>query len=158
MKSVSYQRSKSDTCRQILRKARILSYSEREILNGSDIDNWICENSKMKYQSGVNKLLEYCDSRNLEPIPTKMSLCHFISKVSREMQPSSLNTYLTGIVHHFAHSHPEVRDMRLSRRVRETVKGCSKSSATATRRAKAMTRELRHSSANHSTIYSSTPF
>lgn len=117
------------------------SASERDVLNKTDIANRVSKSSKMKYKSGVNRFIKYCVDRNLEPVPTESNLSHFISEVSREIQPKSVNTYLSGISYHFNHSYPEVNINRLSAKVRDTMKGCQKSFSKPTVRANAM--ELR---------------
>ena len=114
----------------------ILSREEREILTSTDISNKISKNTKMKYQSGVNKFFRYCEARNLEPIPTKTNLCHFISETSREIQPTSANAYLSGISHHFSISHPGNKQIRLSEKLRNTVKGCCKTFSTPKKKGK----------------------
>lgn len=116
----------------------ILSHDEREILNQLDISNRISINSKSKYQCGVNRFLRYCEERNLSPLPTEANLSHFVSEISREIQPSSVNGYLTGISHHFSSSYPQVLTNRMSIKVRNTVKGCQKSFSKSVKRAEAM--------------------
>lgn len=121
-----------------LKKPNFLSLEEREELNKLDVGSRIGKNSKQKYKCGVNRFLRYCEERNISPIPTSKTLSHFVSEVSREIQPSSVNSYLTGISYHFSHSYPEVHANRLSTAVRDTVKGCKKSFSTPTKRANAM--------------------
>lgn len=118
---------------------RILSENERIALNESDLDNRIGKNTKTKYQSGVNKFFKYCEARNLEPIPTEKNLCHFISETSREIKPTSANAYLSGISYHFSESYPEIKTIRMSSKLKNTVKGCQKTLATPTKRAEALT-------------------
>lgn len=116
----------------------LLSHGEREELNKIDISNRISVNSKSKYQCGVNRFLRYCEERNLSPFPTETNLSHFVSEISREIQPSSVNGYLTGISHHFSSSYPQVLTNRMSIKVRNTVKGCQKSLSKSVKRANAM--------------------
>lgn len=116
----------------------MLSRDEREELNEVDISNRVCVNSKSKYQCGVNRFLRYCEERNLSPFPTETNLSHFVSEISREIQPSSVNGYLTGISHHFSSSYPQVLTNRMSIKVRNTVKGCQKSFSKSVKRANAM--------------------
>lgn len=93
----------------------------------------------MKYNGGVRRFFKYCEARNLDTIPTESSLCHFISEISREIRPSSVNSYLTGIVHFFDNSHPTVREARMSKRVRDTLKGYMRSLSKPSKRENAMT-------------------
>lgn len=98
-------------------KTVLLSSSEREQLNKLDISNRISKSSKLKYESGAKRFIKYCTDRNLEPIPTESNLSHFISEISREIQPKSVNAYLSGISYHFTHSYPEVKLNRMSSKV-----------------------------------------
>lgn len=115
-----------------------LSHDEREVMNQLDISNRISINSKSKYCCGVNRFIRYCEERNLSPFHTEANLSHFVSEISREIQPSSVNGYLTGIAHHFSSSYPQVLTNRMSIKVRNTVKGCQKSFLRSTKRAEAM--------------------
>lgn len=117
---------------------KFLSKEEREDMNKTDMENQVGKNTKLKYQSGVNKFFKYCKSRNLIPIPTEENLCHFISETSRDIHPSSANAYLSGILYHFSDSFTEIKSIRLSAKVRNTVKGCHKSFSTPIQRANAM--------------------
>lgn len=119
-------------------RPKFFTLEEREELNKTDVENRIGNNSKQKYKCGVNRFLRYCEERNINPVPTSKTLSHFVSEVSREIQPSSVNSYLTGISYHFSHSYPEVHANRLSTKVRDTVKGCTKSFSKPTTRANAM--------------------
>lgn len=100
---------------------------ERNSLNSTDIENRVGKNTKSKYQSGVNRFFKYCESRNIEPIPTEKNLCHFISETSREIKPSSAKSYLSGISFHFSDSYPEIKNIWMSAKLKDTVKGCQKS-------------------------------
>lgn len=119
-------------------KSALLSSTERDGLNQIDISNRVSKSSKIKYRSGVNRFIKYCVDRNLEPVPTESNLSHFISEISREIQPKSVNAYLSGISYHFTHSYPDVRINRLSAKVRDTMKGCQKTFSKPTIRANAM--------------------
>lgn len=121
-----------------LKNQKILSSSQREKLNREDVLNKISTSSKLKYCCGVNRFLRYCEEHNLDPLPTKSNLSHFFLEVSREIQPSLVNAYLTGIPYHFTPSYPEVEVNRMSARVRDTVKGCQKSLSKPVKRANAM--------------------
>lgn len=120
------------------KRPNFLSIQEHDDLNKLDVENIIGKNSKQKYKCGVNRFLRYCEERNISPIPTSKTLSHFVSEVSREIQPSSVSLYLTGISYHFSQSYPEVHANRISTAVRDTVKGCKKSFSTPTKRANAM--------------------
>lgn len=120
------------------KRPNVLSLEEREGLNKLDVKNRIGKNSKQKYRCGVNRFLRYCEERNISPIPTSKTLSHFVSELSREIQPSSVSSYLTGISYHFSQSYPEVHANRLSNAVRDTVKGFKKSFSSPTKRANAM--------------------
>lgn len=102
-----------------------------------DLNNRIGKNTKNKYQSGVNRFFKYCEARNLEPIPTEKNLCHFISETSREIKPTSANAYLSGISYHFSESYPEIKNIRMSTKLKNTIKGCQKTFSTPTKRAEA---------------------
>lgn len=82
--------------------SRILSLSQRKKENENDIANRVSKNTKLKYRSGAKKFLRYCEARNLTPIPTEENLCHFITETSREINPVSVNAYLSGILFHFS--------------------------------------------------------
>lgn len=118
---------------------KIYSATDREELTRTDISNRVCSNTRSKYRSGVKKFLEYCESRNLDAIPTEINLCHFISETAREINPNSAGSYLSGIVHHFAETFPEVREIRLSMKVKNTLKGCKKTFSKPVKRAEALT-------------------
>lgn len=118
---------------------KIYSATDREELTRTDISNRVCSNTRSKYRSGVKKFLEYCESRNLDAIPTELNLCHFISETAREINPNSAGSYLSGIVHHFAETFPEVREIRLSMKVKNTLKGCKKTFSKPVKRAEALT-------------------
>lgn len=118
---------------------RISTRNERANMNQLDVSNRICKNSKRKYGSGVKNFISYCKARKLVPIPIEANVSHFVSKTSWQIQPSSVNAYLTGIVHHFTCTYPAAQETRMSARVRDTVKGCSRSFSQATTRENAMT-------------------
>lgn len=92
-------------------QVRFMTEIERNSLNSTDIENRVGKNTKSKYQSGVNRFFKYCESRNIEPIPTEKNLCHFISETSREIKPSSAKSYLSGISFHFSDSYPEIKNI-----------------------------------------------
>lgn len=120
------------------RRPEFLSHSQRERLNQTDASNKISRSSKLKYKSGVKRFLRYCEERNLDPIPTESNLSHFVSEISREIQPSSVNAYLTGISYHLTPSYPEAEVNRMSEKVRNIVKGCKRSFSKPIKRANAM--------------------
>lgn len=107
-------------------------------MNKIDISNRISKSAKIKYKSGVNRFIKYCVDGNLEPVPTESNLSLFISEISREIKPKSVNTYLSGILYHFTHSYPEVKVNQLSAKVRDTMKGCQKTFSKPTIRVNAM--------------------
>lgn len=119
-------------------KSSTLSSSERDDLNKIDISNRVSKSAKVKYKSGVNRFIKYCVDGNLEPVPTESNLSLFISEISREIKPKSVNTYLSGILYHFTHSYPEVKVNQLSAKVRDTMKGCQKTFSKPTIRVNAM--------------------
>lgn len=121
-----------------LRHDPIRSERERDSLNTTDISNKVGRNTKAKYQSGVNRFFKYCEARNIEPIPTEKNLCHFISETSREIKPNSANAYLSAISFHFSESYPEIKRIRMSSKLRDTVKGCQKSFSTLIKQANAL--------------------
>lgn len=110
-------------------------------MNDIITSNCISSSSKLKYESGAKTFLDYCESRKISPVPTQTTFSHFVSEISREIQPSSVNAYLTGIVHHFISAHPSAQAARMSAKVRNTVKGCSRVFSKARTRANAMTPE-----------------
>lgn len=116
-----------------------IDYAEREALNQKDVDSHLEPSTINKYSSGARRFIRFCEDSDIQPIPNIENLSHFISIISREIQPSSVKAYLSGIVHFFKHSYPAVVEARSSDRVRRTMRGSEKLRSTPTKRAEAFT-------------------
>lgn len=96
--------------------------SERAIALGSALS----EGSHTTYSSALQSYLAFCKS-HIRPVePTEDTLSFYVVYMSRHINPSSVQTYLSGICNQLEPFYPLVRQARNAPLVSKTLKGCKK--------------------------------
>ncbi|EGG02793.1 uncharacterized protein MELLADRAFT_109855 [Melampsora larici-populina 98AG31] len=107
-------------------KATPLSFYDREDINKADLEKRLGPSSVAKYESGARRFVKFCADQNIPLWPDETALAHFVSLLSRDLQPSTINKYLTGKVHCLQEKFPFIVEARLSKRDRNSVQSCQK--------------------------------
>lgn len=113
--------------RRKVKKSSTLNFKDQEILNKNDISNRLDKSTVAKYNSGMRRFVKFCDEHSLLLYPSEDNLCHFISVISREVAPDTVGKYLTGISFSMRKDFPMITQIRMSDRVKDSLKGCQKS-------------------------------
>ncbi|XP_006458760.1 hypothetical protein AGABI2DRAFT_53101, partial [Agaricus bisporus var. bisporus H97] len=78
------------------------------------------------YTSHLKSYMHFISSHKLGPEPNETTLSLFIVYMSEFIKPSSVESYLTGIVHYLAPVYPHIHDWRSAPVVQQTLRGCKK--------------------------------
>lgn len=87
--------------------------------------------TKMAYQSHLNSYADFILLHCIDFEPNPLTLSLFIVFMSQHIKPTSVEGYLTGIIHSLLPLYPKILDWRTSLMVRQTLCGCKKSYNTA---------------------------
>lgn len=93
---------------------------ERSIALGFAIDR----SSSLTYTSALNSYLTFCKLHQLPIEPSQETLSFFTVFMSSHINPSSVNSYLSGICNQLESYFPDVRQQRNSPLVSRTLAGC----------------------------------
>lgn len=85
--------------------------------------------SRHTYASALNSWLAFINMHHFEIEPTPDTLSYFIVYMSHHISPRSVKSYLSGLVQQLEPDFPSIREVRSSRLVTRTMKGCLKSFA-----------------------------
>jgi hypothetical protein len=118
---------------------------ERAIALGNVIDQSTLSN----YTSALNSYLNFVKLHNLPVDPTLETLSFFTVYMCHQINPRSVNTYLSGISQQLETHFPAIKEARNSTLVRRTLQGCMRMRGTATVRKRALTTDDLHLVANH---------
>lgn len=95
---------------------------ERAIALGMAFEN----STAGSYQSHLNSYLSFCSLHCLPINPTPDTLSFYVVYMSAHIKPSSVKTYLTGIINNLEPYYPDARKNRLGALVTRTLAGCIK--------------------------------
>ncbi|KZT22418.1 hypothetical protein NEOLEDRAFT_1036932, partial [Neolentinus lepideus HHB14362 ss-1] len=94
--------------------------SERAIALGSAL----AEGSHNSYSSALQSYLAFCKSHDRPVEPTEDTLSFYVVYMARHINPSSVQSYLSGICSQLEPYYPLIRQTRNSALVSRTLKGC----------------------------------
>lgn len=103
-----------------------LPISELRRLHGKILESAWDPSTRRAYRSHLSSYLEFIKLHHLDPDPTTDTLALFIVFMSQFIKPSSIEVYLTGIVHYLAPMYPNIRSSRSSPLIKQTLAGCKK--------------------------------
>lgn len=103
-------------------------------LLGIALENAWDVSTRKAYRSHLKSYLEFIRSHNLNLEPTEDTLALYIVYMSNHIKPTSVEVYLTGIIHYLTPFYPLIRIARNSALVKQTLRGCLKLYNTPTRR------------------------
>lgn len=112
--------------RQSHRKREPLPLPELHRLLGLALESAWDPSTRRAYRSHLSSYLEFIQIHNLDPNPTEHTLALYVVFMSQTIKPSSVEVYLTGIVHFLTPTYPAVRAARSSRLVTQALRGCKK--------------------------------
>lgn len=93
---------------------------ERSLALGMFVDS----STYLSYYSALNSYLNFVCLHNMEIEPTQDTLSFYIVFMSHHIEPRSVRTYLTGICSQLEVYYPQIREIRRSSLVRNTLAGC----------------------------------
>ena len=108
---------------------------EQAIALGHIIDKSMLSN----YSSALNSYLKFVKLHDLPVEPTPETLSFFTVYMCHQINPRSVNTYLSGISQQLETHFPSVKEAQNSTLVRRTLQGCMQMRGTATVRKRALT-------------------
>ena len=108
---------------------------ERAVALGNIIDKSTLSN----YSSALNSYLNFVKLHGFPVEPTTETLSFFTVYMCHQINPRSVNTYLSGISQQLEAHFPTVKEARNSTLVRRTLQGCMRMRGTATIRKRALT-------------------
>jgi hypothetical protein len=111
---------------------------ERSILLGMAIDNTTANT----YTSATNSYLAFCELHNLPLDPTPETLSYYITFQSAQINPKSVQSYLSGICNNLEPFFPDIRSNRASALVKRTLKGALRRHGRPTNRKSPLTTSL----------------
>jgi hypothetical protein len=103
---------------------------ERSVALGSALD----ASSYQSYTSALNSYITFCKLHNLDADPSEDTLSFYTVYMSYHVQPSTVDSYLSGICNQLEPFYPHVRQHRASTLVSKTLKGCKRLRNTPVRR------------------------
>ena len=86
------------------------------------------------YRSALNSYLAFVKNHNLPVEPTEDTLSFFTVYISHHINPHSVNSYLSGIVHQLEPYFPSIQAACNSRLVSKTLTGCMRRHGSPTQR------------------------
>jgi hypothetical protein len=95
--------------------------------------------TQRNYGSACNSYLAFVRSHELPVDPTPDTLSFFAVYMCRHIRPSSVSTYMSGLVSQLEPFYPNVKENRHSRLVKRTLQGCRKLYGKAVQRKRALT-------------------
>jgi hypothetical protein len=108
---------------------------ERAIALGNILDKSTLSN----YSSALNSYLNFVKQHDFPVEPTPETLSFFTVYMCHQINPRSVNTYLSGISQQLEAHFPTVKEARNSTLVRRTLQGCMRLRGTNTVRKRALT-------------------
>lgn len=100
--------------------------TELRRLHGKVLESAWDPSTRRAYRSHLASYLNFIKLHELDPNPTSDTLALFIVFMSQSIKPTSVEVYLTGIVHYLSPIYPEIRVSRSSPLVKQTLIGCKK--------------------------------
>lgn len=127
----------SQRSRQPLREPWTLDRLQRKrsIALGLAID----DSTFKTYSSALNSYINFCRLHRMDVDPTEDTLSFYTVYMSHHIKPSSVDSYLSGILSQLEPYFPHIRAVRASLLVRRTLKGCKRLKGTPTNRKQALT-------------------
>jgi hypothetical protein len=110
---------------------------ERAIALGYSID----PGTKMSYSSATESYIQFCQNHNFEIEPTEDTFSFYVTYMCHFIKPPSVSTYLSGICDQLEPFYPNIRQIRMSKLVSRTLKGCRKRHIYVKRQKRALERE-----------------
>jgi hypothetical protein len=95
---------------------------ERSIALGSCLDKSTYGN----YSSALNSYITFCKLHKRPIQPTADTMSFYVVFMSHHIKPDSVDTYLSGICNQLEVHFPDIRNIRASRLVARTLKGCKR--------------------------------
>lgn len=92
---------------------------ERAIALGYAVD----KSSNITYTSALNSYINFCTMHGLSIEPTEDTLSFFVIYMCHHIDPKSVDSYLSGICNQLESTYPNVRAIRKSPLVKNTLKG-----------------------------------
>jgi hypothetical protein len=119
--------------REVWTKERLVH--ERAVALGNVIDKSTLSN----YSSALNSYLNFVKLHDFPVEPTPDTLSFYTVYMSHQINPRSVNTYLSGISQQLETYFPKAKEARNSTLVRRTYQGCLRMKGVATVRKRALT-------------------
>jgi len=90
------------------------------------LNNALESTTTSAYDSHLNSYLNFCRLHHRPIEPTEDTLSFFVVWMSHHIEPSSVDSYLSGIINRLETHFPHVREARKSLLVSRTLKGCKR--------------------------------
>lgn len=103
------------------------------------ITNSLDANTRAAYTSALNSYLTFCQRHEFPIDPTIQTLSYYTIYMCHFIKPSSVDSYLSGIVSELEPYFPDVRANRLSPNIRSVLSGMKRSRGYSKQRARALT-------------------
>jgi hypothetical protein len=91
------------------------------------------------YKTHLKSYFSFIRAHKFDVEPNETTLALYVVYMAQFIKPSSVESYLTGIVHYLSPFYPELPKWRSSQIVNQALKGCKKSKASAVHRKRALT-------------------
>ncbi|TFY66127.1 hypothetical protein EVG20_g4960 [Dentipellis fragilis] len=98
------------------------------------------DSSLLSYSSALQSYLAFCETHQLPVEPTEETLSFYVVYTCHYIRPTSVRNYLSGICQQLEAFFPQVRTVRRSKLVSQTLAGCFRTRAHATTRKSPLTR------------------
>ncbi|TFY53164.1 hypothetical protein EVG20_g10240 [Dentipellis fragilis] len=98
------------------------------------------DSSLLSYSSALQSYLAFCEMHQLPVEPTEETLSFYVVYTCHYIRPSSVRNYLSGICQQLEAFFPQVRTVRCSKIVSQTLAGCFRTRAHAPTRKSPLTR------------------
>lgn len=95
-------------------------------LLGEVLDNAWDISTKKVYRSHFFSYLDFTKLHDLPLEPTEDTLALYIVYMSNHIKPTSVEVYLAGISHYLSPYYPNIRAVRQSAFIKQTLRGCMK--------------------------------
>jgi hypothetical protein len=90
-------------------------------LLGLALENTWDVSTRKVYRSHLISYLQFVKAHKLNLEPTEDTLALYIMYMSNHIKPTSVEVYLTGIIHHLAPYYPSARSIRNSTVIKQTL-------------------------------------
>ncbi len=104
----------------------VFSMEKLHRLLGKALESAWDPSTRRAYQSHLRSYLQFMHAHKLSPNPTEYKVAIYIAYTSQFIKLTSVKSYLTSITHYLTPIYPEIRSIRVSPFIKQTLRGCKK--------------------------------